>query len=122
MSQHQEQRRKQAMDKYLVEDKIEDICRQLSCSKSWLYKWRERYDAQNPTWTQERSTRPKSHPTQTPESVEQAIVSLHLSLRHNGTGGGVTAIAQALIQQGIAPVPARRTIDRILRRHYKRGK
>jgi len=37
-------------------------------------------------------------------------VSLSLTLRHNGTGGGVTAIMQALTQQGIEPVPSRRTL------------
>src|SRR6266851_5699739 len=119
MSQRKEQRRTQAIDTYLAGDKVEDICRQLACSKSWLYKWRDRYDAQNPAWTQERSTRPKSHPTQTPERVEQAVVSLSLTLRHNGTGGGVTAIMPALTQQGIEPVPSRRTLYRIVRRHHK---
>jgi transposase-like protein len=122
MSQHTEQRRHQAINNYLAEDKVEDICRQLACSKSWLYKWRSRYDAQNPAWAQERSKRPKSHPTQTSESVERAVVSLHLTLVHNGTGGGVTAITHALTQQGREPVPSRRTIYRILRRHYKGGK
>ena len=118
MAQHTEQRRHQAIDHYLAEDKVEDICRQLACSKSWLYKWRNRYDANNATWAQERPKKPKSHPTQTPEHVERAVVSLHLTLRHNGTGGGATAIKQALAQQGIEPVPSRRTIDRIVRRHH----
>src|SRR5712692_1661997 len=62
MSRHTEQCRHQAINNYLAEDKVEDICRQLACSKSWLYKWRGRYDAQNPPWAQERSKRPKSHP------------------------------------------------------------
>jgi len=119
LSQRTEQRRKQAIDTYLAEDNVEDICRQLACAKSWLYKWRNRYDAQNPAWAQERSTRPKSHPTQTPARVEQAVVSLHLTLHHNGTNGGVVAIIQALAQQGVEPVPSRRTIYRILRRHHK---
>jgi transposase-like protein len=118
MSQRTVQRRHQAIDKYLAEDKIEDICRQLACSKSWLYKWRNRYDANNVAWAQERPKRPKNHPTQTPERVEGAVVSLHLTLRQNGTGGGVTAIMQALAQQGIESVPSRRTIYRILRRHH----
>ena len=107
---------------YLADDKVEDICRHLACSKSWLYKWRDRYDAHNPAWVQERSTRPKHSPTQTPEHVARAIVSLHLTLRHNGTGGGATAIMQALAQQGIEPVPSRRTMYRILRRHHKEVK
>jgi transposase-like protein len=118
MAQHTEQRRHQAIDQYLAEDKVEDICRHLACSKSWLYKWRNRYDAHNATWAQERPNKPKSHPTQTPEHVERAVVSLHLTLRHNGTGGGATASMQALAQQGIEPVPSRRTIDRIVRRHH----
>jgi transposase-like protein len=122
MSKHTEHRRHQAIDRYLAEDKVEDICRQLACSKSWLYKWRDRYDAHNPAWAQERSTRPKSHPTQTPERVARAVVFLHLTLRHNGTGDGVAAIMQALTQQGIEPVPSRRTIYRILRRHHKEVK
>jgi len=122
MSQRQEQRRLQAIDHSLAEDKVEDICRQLACSKSWLYKWRNRYDAHNAAWAQERPTRPKRHPTQTPEHVERAVVSLHLTLLHNGTGGGAAAIIQALTQQGIEPVPSRRTMYRILHRHHKEVK
>jgi transposase-like protein len=122
MSQRTEQRRQQAIDKYLADDKIEDICRQLVCSKSWLYKWRDRYDAHNPAWGQERSTRPKHSPPQTPAHVARAIVSLHVTLRQNGTGGGATAIMQGLAQQGIEPIPSRRTIYRIVRHHSKEVK
>ena len=122
MSQRTEHRRHQAINKYLAEDKVEDICQQLACSKSWLYKWRDRYDVTNPTWVQERSKRPKNHPTQTPEHVARAIVSLDETLRHNGTGGSATAIMRALTQQGIEPVPSRRTIYRMVRRHHKEVK
>jgi transposase-like protein len=122
MSQRTAQRRHQAIDTYLADDKVEDICRQLACSKSWLYKWRKRYDANNLAWVRARSTRPKHSPTQTPEHVAQAIVSLHVALRHNGTGGSATAIMRALTQQGIEPVPSRRTIDRIVHRHSKEVK
>jgi transposase-like protein len=122
MSQRTEYRRSQALNHYLAEDKVEDICRQLACAKSWLYKWRGRYDATNPAWVQERSKRPQHSPTQTPEHVARAIVSLYGMLRHNGTGGSVTAIMRALTQQGIEPVPSRRTIYRIVRRHQKEVK
>ena len=117
MAHMHEQRRQRAIDRYLAGAPIEDSCRALACSKSWLYKWRTRYDANNATWAQERSTRPKSHPTQTPEHVAQAVVSLQRTLRHNGTGGAA-AIIQALVQQGIEPMPSRRTIYRILRHHH----
>jgi uncharacterized protein YjcR len=118
MAQPTEQRRHQAIDQYLADDKVEDICRQLACSTSWLDKWRNRSDAHKATGAQARSKKPKRHPTQTPEHVERAVVSLHLTLRHHGTGGGATTIMQALAQQGIEPVPSRRTIDRIVRRHH----
>jgi transposase-like protein len=118
MPQRTAHRRHQALDKYLADDKGEDICRHLACSKSWLYQWRSRYDATNPAWAQERSTRPKHSPTPTPEHVAQAIVSLYETLRHNGTGGSVTAIMRALTQHGIEPVPSRRTIYRIVRRYH----
>ena len=121
MAQHTEHRRHQAIHQYLAADKVEDICQQLACAKSWLYKWRGRYDASNPAWAQEKSRRPKSHPTQTPASVERAVVSLHLTLHQNGTSGSAMAIMQALTQQGIEPMPSRRTIYRILRRHRKEG-
>jgi len=118
MAQRTAHRRHQALDTYLADDKVEDICRHLACAKSWLYKWRARYDATNPGWGQERSTRPKHSPTRTPDHVVQAIVSLYDSFRHNGTGGSAVAIIQALTQQGIEPVPSRRTIYRILRRYH----
>jgi len=117
MPQRTEHRRHQALAHSLADDKVADICRPLGCSKSWLDKWRRRYDATKATWAQARSTRPKTSPTQTPEHVVQAIVSLHDSLRHNGTRGNATAIIQALIQHGIEPVPSRRTMYRLIRRY-----
>jgi putative transposase len=119
MPQRTARRRHQALEQYLADDKVEDICRHLACSKSWLYKWRSRYDATNPAWAQERSTRPKHSPTQTPAHVVQAIVSLYETFRPHGTGGSATAIKQALTQHGIEPVPSRRTIYRIVRRHQQ---
>ena len=117
MPQRTAHRRHQALAKYRADDKVEDICRQLACSKSWLSTWRRRYEATKATWAQERSTRPKSHPTQTPAHVEQAVVALHQTLRHSGTGGAA-AILQALLQQGREPLPARRPIYRMLRRYH----
>ena len=122
MTQRPAHRRHQALGRYLANNKVEDICRQRACAKSWLDKWRDRYDAHNPAWAQEQSTRPKSPPTQTPEHVERAVVSLRLTLLHNGTGGGAAALIQMLTQQGIEPVPSRRTMYRILHRYHKEEK
>ena len=117
MATAQEQRRQQAIARYLAGDLIEDICRELACSKSWLYKWRERYLATDPSWSAARSKRPRTTPTKTPQRIAQAVVALHHMLAQQGTGGGAAAIQQALAQQGIEPVPSRRTIYRILYRY-----
>ena len=60
MLQHDEQRRRQAVARYLAGDKVEDICQQMGCSKSWLYKWKTRYRAADPSWARERARRPKT--------------------------------------------------------------
>lgn len=113
-----EERRHQAMARYLAGDKIEAICRELGCSKSWLYKWRNRYRANHPTWVQERSRRPRSNARQLPGHLEALIVHLARSLASRETGrASVREITQALKEQAIAPLPSRRTIYRVLQRH-----
>jgi transposase len=43
MTNPQERRRQQAVARYLAGDPIETICHEMRCSKSWLYKWKNRY-------------------------------------------------------------------------------
>jgi transposase-like protein len=115
------QRRQRAIDRYLAGDPIEDICRELACSKSWLYKWRDRHRAAAPSWSEERSRSPRTTPTKTPQRIVQAVVALHQTLAQHGPGCGAAAIPQALAQQGLAPVPSPRTIYRILPRYEQGG-
>jgi transposase-like protein len=121
MPHSKEQRRQHAMARYLAGDKIEEICRELSCAKSWLYKWKKRYQATAPGWATEQTRRPRSHPSQTPPTIAQAVVDLHRTLRQSGEGWSVASIQQGLALQGIAPVPSRRTIYRILQHQEKEG-
>ena len=114
-----EQRRQRAIDRYLAGDPIEDICRELACSTSWLYKWRDRYLATDPFWSAARSRRPRTTPTKTPPRIAQVVVALRQTLAQHGKDCGAAAIQQALAQQGIAPVPSQRTMYRILHRYAK---
>ena len=119
MAHMHEQRRQRAIDSYLAGDPIEDICRELACSKSWLYKWRDRYLATDPSWSAALSRRPRTTPTKTPQRIAQVVVALRQTLAQHGTDCGAAAIQQALAQQGIEPVPSQRTIYRILHRHAR---
>jgi putative transposase len=117
MDHPQEQRRKQAVVRYLAGEKIEAICRDLHCSKSWLYKWKARYQVDDPGWTKGLSTQPRHKPSQTPEPMAQSVVTLRRALVQSGQRGSAAAIQQGLQQQGIEPIPSLRTIYRILQRH-----
>jgi len=117
MDDAQEHRRHQAIARYLAGDKIEAICRDLHCAKSWLYKWKARYQADDPAWATGRSTQPKSRPCQTPQPMVQSVLMVHHTLVQSGQQGSAAAIQQGLTQQGVAPLPSRRTIYRILQRH-----
>lgn len=117
MDHPQEQRRKQAVVRYLAGDKIEAICRDMICSKSWLYKWKDRYQADDLGWAKGLSTQPRHKPSQTPEPMAQRVVTLRRTLVQSGQRGSAAAIQQALQQQGFEPVPSLRTISRILQRH-----
>ncbi len=119
MTQDHEQRRQQAIARYLADDKIDDICQQLACSKSWLYKWKARYQPDDPTWAKELSRKPKTLAIKTPDPIEQAIIEIRQNLAQNGQRSGAQAIRQTLQQRGLEPLPAIRTIYRILKRHQQ---
>ena len=68
MPDREKQRRKQAIARYLADDKIEDICKVIGGSKSWLYKWRDRYQADD-------HTGPKS----SREGCDRAIPKSHIA-------------------------------------------
>jgi hypothetical protein len=118
---HAEQRRPQAIARSLAGDKIEAICRQMACAKSWLYQGKKRSLATAPSWARERTRRPRSQAAKTPDLLAQAVVDLRHPFALNGQRCGAVAIQQALPQPGIAPVPSYRTSYRILQRHEKGG-
>ena len=117
MDHPQDHRRQQAIARYLAGDNLEAICRDLHCAKSWLYKWKARYQADDPGWATGRSTQPRRTPSQTPQPIVQRVITLHQTLVQSGQQGSAATIQQALTEQGITPMPSRRTIYRILQRH-----
>src|SRR5215470_10198833 len=80
-----EYRRQLAVKRYLDGDPIERICQEMGCAKSWLYKWKQRYQAAEPTWSQERSRRPKTTPAKTPEAIEAILIALRQTLAPDGS-------------------------------------
>ncbi len=115
-----EQRRQEAVERYLADDPIEVICREMGCSKSWLYKWKNRYQVTEPEWFQEHSRRPETTPAKTPDALEAEIVRLRNTLSSEESGTvSARVIREYLRQHGIESIPSRRTIYRILNRQAK---
>lgn len=115
-----QRRRQEALERYLAGEPIEVICREMGCSKSWLYKWKNRYEGTEPEWVEERSRRPQSTPTKTPDALEAEIVRLRQTLSSGGWGPvRADGIREHLRRHGGDSILSRRTIYRILKRQAK---
>jgi transposase len=117
MTPPQEPRRKQAIAWYLAGENIAVICCDLHCAKSWLYKWKARYQADDLEWAKSLSTQPQHKPSPLPQRIQQRVVELRRTSTPSGKPASAEAIQQELKQQGIKPIPSRRTIYRMLQRH-----
>ena len=74
----------------------------------------------DPTWTQEQTRRPRRNPRQTPDTIAEAIIHLYQAWEsQESRRTSVATIWQALKEQGIAPLPSRRPIYRIVQHHSK---
>ena len=119
-SSDREHRRQLAVARYLDGDPIAVICQEMGCAKSWLYKWKKRYRATEPTWSQERSRRPKTTPSKTPEAIEAALLALRQTLSPEGSAtASARVIRDHLRHHATASIPSLRTIYRILNRQTK---
>ena len=115
-------RRQLAVKRYLDGDPIERICREMGCSKSWLYKWKNRYQAADPPGLRNalgvpRPPRPKRlRPSKRPSSSSVGHCRQKAPNRRALAGFGIIS----------AITPSRRslslrTIYRILNRQTKRA-
>ena len=115
-----QRRRQEALERYVAGEPIAVMCREMGCSKSWLYKWKKRYEGTEPAWVEERSRRPQSTPTKTPDALEADIIRLPQTLSPDGLAPvSPDVIRDHLRQHGAERVPSRRTIYRILSRQAK---
>lgn len=100
------------------------VARELGRSRQWLAKWRQRFDEAGAAGLRERSRTHRAHPQTTPARIVRAVLAARERLaRHHGrqrfAGSGADAVAWELELGGVRPLPARRTIERILQRSGK---
>src|SRR5438132_13285800 len=97
-------------------DDVAAFCRAQNISRQTYYKWKKRFEREGLDGLRDRTRRPNVVPNATPAEVEDAIVRARKELADAGEFNGPFSIADRLSGQGVAPLPSRATIARILSR------
>ncbi len=115
--------RQRAISLRLAGRPLKHICSALGRSEAWFHKWWGRYLQAGPEGLYD-LTRARHHiAQQIPPELERAILSIRRRLQARATPAtrysliGGTAIRAELKALGIRPLPAARTIERVLQRH-----
>jgi len=112
-----QQERIRAVQRFLNGEKPESVCASPGRSKSWLYKWVERYITEDSSWSENRSKQPLSVASRTPKEIEEIVRMNRLNLYNRDLFCGARAIRREMEEPGVKPLPSLRTINRILSRN-----
>jgi len=100
----EEQLRCKAVELYEQNWKVADICSALGCSRSWFYKWLNRYKTSGDKWFQSESRTPKKIHRSIDPQMEQLIIDIRKQLMASQFYQyGPQAIYYTLEQQGYSP-------------------
>ena len=75
-----------------------EVARRYGLHRSWVYRLKERYEAEGEPAFEPRSRRPQSSPTATPTATVELIVELRTKLTSQGHDAGPATIAWHLAQ------------------------
>lgn len=115
-------RRREAIRRRLAGEGVAQICAALERSPSWFHKWWQRYREEGVEGLYDRSHAAFCVANRTDRTLQKAVVQLrqHLQDRQSAKGRysliGAPTIYWELEQLGYKPLPALRTIARILQR------
>ena len=87
------------------------LCREFGISRRTGLKWAERYKDGQPLT--DRSRRPYTSPSKTPEDIERLI----LAVRADNPGWGARTIRDVLLAEGHTKIPCTKTVNNILNRY-----
>jgi len=90
------------------------VCRELGIARKTFYKYLGRFNAEGVEGLFPRSRRPLRSPSATPPAVADVIVRARKELAEEGADNGAISIGWRLEEAGMAAVPARATIHRVL--------
>ncbi len=108
--------RKEAIGRHVIGGETPKvICKSISRSKQWFFKWLKRYKTGAADWYQEHSRAPKTSPSEiTPETRARIILTRQQLEASPYAQIGVSAIKWELKKLGL-PFPSDRTINRVVK-------
>ncbi|MQY59569.1 MAG: transposase [Clostridia bacterium] len=117
MNKTEEKLRIKAIKRYLGREGPSSVYRDLDRSKSWFFKWLNRYHHGDHHWYKELSRAPKSPRRVLDPDMEQLIIQIRKKLENTKYAQiGAGTIAWELTKLDIEPPPVW-TIDRVLKRN-----
>lgn len=126
MEEEIEQYRIWAVERFKKGESPESICTSLGKSRSWLYKWIQRFQKEDDSWSCSQSRRPGLPEGRIPTEIEEIVKMVRLNLYNRDLFCGAQAILWELEDLGVLPLPSIRTINRMLSRnsltHRRTGK
>lgn len=114
MVRHLGEDRSQAVARARAGESITAIAASLGRSRKWVYAWLARAEEGDAAWAQDRSHRAAHQPRATPAEVEAAVRMVRLELYNQDLLCGAQNIRWRLEELEVSPLPALRTINRIL--------
>jgi putative transposase len=106
--------------------RVAEICVQLKVSRNWVYKWWSRFQAEGPDGLRDRSRAPQQVANRVVSDELRAVILAlrdRLVRRHGPRDryrlAGAPTLRHELAQLGVAPVPALRTIERVLQQGHR---
>lgn len=106
-----EDQRREFAQAALYSKNFSALCREFGITRRTGYKWLERYRLHQTL--QDRSRKPHTSPTRTPEDIELLI----LDIRANNPGWGAKTIRTVLEREGHPYLPCVKTVNTILHRY-----
>ena len=114
----EKQTRERAIKLYSQGMQVSAICRELSRSRAWFYKWLRRYESGDQNWSEARSKAPHTVANKTPTERVHLVLRIRNDLETTpGSRIGASHIQARMADLEWEPLP-KRTINRILKQHH----
>ena len=120
-----EQERIDAITRYTKDEKPPEICKELGRSRTWFFKWLNRFKTGDEAWYVSRSTAPQNHGKTIPHKIEQAVTTIRKALmeateeesKYLGVGADAILYRMDYLQFPKAEIPTASTIKRVIKKH-----